>query len=89
MILFISNFAFRKLPIVASLAQSFFYVLWSAVFYVLWSAVQIPITALCLSTCKAGNKNADSAWLKSVYAEAEEIMKSVCVTACRLIGDAT
>ena len=52
-------------------------------------AVQVSTTALCLSTCKAGDKNADSAWLRSVYADAEEIMRSVCVAAYRVTGDAT
>ena len=52
-------------------------------------AVQISITALCLITCKAGDKNADSAWLRLVYADAEEILRSECAAAYRVRGDAT
>ena len=48
-----------------------------------------PIISLCLSTCKAGDKNSDSARVRFMYADAEEIMRSVCVAAYRVIGDAT
>ena len=48
-----------------------------------------PHTALWLSTCKAGDKTADSAWLRPVSVDAEEIMRSVCVAAYRVTGDTT
>ena len=37
---------------------------------------------------QAGDKTADSAWFRSVYADAEEIM-SVCVAAYMVTGNAT
>ena len=68
----------------ALLAQSF-----KAPFPNTCLTVQIPITALYLSTCKAGDKNADSAWLRLVYADIEDILRSVCVAAYRVPVDAT
>ena len=52
-------------------------------------AVPIPIIASCLSPCKTDDKTADSAGLRFVYADAEEIVRSVCVAAYRVTGDAT
>ena len=74
-----------QIQLASSLAQSFK----ASLRDMLWSAGQIPITALCLSLCKAGDKNADSARLSSVYTDLEDITVSVCVAAYTVIGDAT
>ena len=39
----------------------------------------IFIMALCLSTCKAGDKTADSAWVRLLDTGAEAVIRSVCV----------
>ena len=38
---------------------------------------------------QAGDKNADSAWLKSAHADAKEMMRYVCVAAYRVRCNAT
>ena len=48
-----------------------------------------PHQCIVFDHMQAGDKNADSAWLRSVYGDAEEVMRFVCVAAYRVTGNAT
>ena len=68
----------------ASLAQSF-----KAQSPMLQVGSSNPHQCIVFEHMQAGDKNADSAWLRPVHADAEEIMRSVCVAAYRVTGNAT
>ena len=69
---------------VASLAQSF-----KAPSPIPEVGSLIPHQCIACEHMQAGDKTVDSAWLRSVHADAEEIERSVCVAAYGVLGNAT